>query len=91
MPIAHLRRHRTGYPCVSTFRNYRQSLALIAIHRFQILLLSTVSVIPVVIAWIIPQTAEFDEVANSCGTTTISDFVTLTLDIWGFFGIFFLW
>lgn len=86
MLIAYVRRHRTSYQCVSTF-----TLAMIDIHRYQILLLSTVSVIPVMIAWIIPEAAKFDEVANSCGTTTISDIVTLTLDTWGFFGIFFLW
>ena len=60
-------------------------------RRYQIILLSSVSLIPVAAAWIMPEMVEFDEVTNSCSTTAVSDAITLALDSWAFFGICFLW
>ncbi|CAM9758034.1 unnamed protein product [Ascophyllum nodosum] len=59
--------------------------------EYQIILLSSVSLIPVAAAWIMPEMVEFDEVTNSCSTTAVSDAITLALDSWAFFGICFLW
>ncbi|CAM9258383.1 unnamed protein product, partial [Scytosiphon promiscuus] len=57
----------------------------------QILLLSSLSLIPVLSTWAVPDTGYFDEVANTCYSTTTSSLVTLGMDVIGFCGICFLW
>eukprot|EP00903_Cladosiphon_okamuranus_P006658 g6501.t1 len=57
----------------------------------QILFLSGVSLIPVVATWLVPGTAVFDEVSNSCSTNEASMYPTLGMNALGLFGICFLW
>eukprot|EP00904_Undaria_pinnatifida_P012481 jgi/Undpi1/8363/HiC_scaffold_25.g10831.m1 len=47
--------------------------------------------IPVVCTWIVPRTGHFDEVANTCVSTTFSSLVVVFMDILGFLAICFLW
>eukprot|EP00903_Cladosiphon_okamuranus_P006660 g6502.t2 len=57
----------------------------------QILFLSGVSLIPVVATWLVPGTAVFDEVSNSCSTNEASMYPTLGMNALGLFGICYLW
>ncbi|CAN0467879.1 unnamed protein product [Laminaria digitata] len=57
----------------------------------QILLMSSLSLIPVVSTWIVPRTSHFDESANTCVSTTFSSLVVLFMDVLGFLAICFLW
>ncbi|CAM9739286.1 unnamed protein product, partial [Ectocarpus fasciculatus] len=58
---------------------------------YQILFMSSLSLIPVVATWAVPHTGDFDEVANACSTTSFSTYVTLGMNGFGFLGIFYLW
>ncbi|CAB1110198.1 unnamed protein product [Ectocarpus sp. CCAP 1310/34] len=57
----------------------------------QILFMSSLSLIPVVATWAVPHTGYFDEVANTCSTTTFSTIVVLGMDALGFLAICYLW
>lgn len=53
--------------------------------------MSSVSLLPVVVTWAAPRTGFFDEDANLCVTTTLSNLTVLVMDALGLFAIGFLW
>ena len=59
--------------------------------RYQILLLSSVSLIPLLVAFLVPDAYFFDEASNSCNTTAISRNVALAMSAIGFYVICYLW
>eukprot|EP00903_Cladosiphon_okamuranus_P006656 g6499.t1 len=59
--------------------------------EFQVLFMSSVSLIPVIATWIAPHSGYFDENANTCSTNTLSAAVVLFMDLLGFLAICFLW
>ncbi|CAM9480659.1 unnamed protein product, partial [Ascophyllum nodosum] len=60
-------------------------------NMYQIILMTSLSLIPVVSTWAIPCTRVFDEIANTCCITTTSSYITLSMNTLGFLVICFLW
>ncbi|CAM9276032.1 unnamed protein product, partial [Pylaiella littoralis] len=59
--------------------------------EYQIMFMSSISLVPVVVTWIAPHTGFFDERTNLCVTTTLSNSTVLVMDALGFLAIGFLW
>lgn len=59
--------------------------------RVQIMLTSSICLIPLISTWAVPGTGHFDEIANTCWTTAVGSSVTLGMNSLGFLIICFLW
>eukprot|EP00903_Cladosiphon_okamuranus_P013298 g12395.t2 len=59
--------------------------------KYQIMFLSSPSLVPLLVAIIVPDTYFFDEVVNSCNTTTASRNVVLGMSAIAFYTICHLW
>ncbi|CAM9705339.1 unnamed protein product [Ectocarpus fasciculatus] len=59
--------------------------------KYQIMLLSSPSLVPPLVALLVPGAHVFDETVNSCNTTSTSRTVVLAMNAFGFCIICFLW
>lgn len=59
--------------------------------RHQMILMSSISLIPVIATWVSPRSGVFDETANICRVTTFSGLVVIAMDLYAFLAICFLW
>ncbi|CAB1105051.1 unnamed protein product [Ectocarpus sp. CCAP 1310/34] len=59
--------------------------------RYQIMLLSSISLVPPLVALLVPGAYVFDETVNSCNTTSTSRNVVLAMNVVGFYTMCYLW